>query len=301
MEETIKSVYDGVLNGDQARVEAAVRMAIDAGVAPAKVLKDGLIEAMAEVGGRFERQEYFVPEMLVAARAMQAGLALLKPLLVEGDIKASGKIVLGTVKGDLHDIGKSLVQMMLEGAGFEVVDLGTDVPPAKFAEVARATNADIVGLSALLTTTMQSMAPATVASQTRIGGNPTAVALGLAKALLAQGKAREAEPVLDGIKDGPELAAAEKLRPLARYLIASGSVEDVAGADTPAAHFFRAARVLKEGSVIAALEEMLAVLRKDKRYRDGEARLVSLGLLELLDDADPQKREYLNKLASVLF
>ena len=135
----------------------------------------------------------------------------------------------------------------------------------------------------------------------RVGGNPAAVALGLAKALLAQGKAREAEPVLEGIKDGPEFAAAEKLRPLARYLIASGSVEDVAGADTPAAHFFRAARVLKEGSVIAALEEMLAVLRKDKRYRDGEARLVSLGLLELLDDADPQKREYLNKLASVLF
>jgi putative thioredoxin len=135
----------------------------------------------------------------------------------------------------------------------------------------------------------------------RIGGNPASVALGLTKALLAQGKAREAEPVLDGIKDGPEFAAAEKLRPLARYLIASGSVEDVAGADTPAAHFFRAARVLKEGSVIAALEEMLAVLRKDKRYRDGEARLVSLGLLELLDEADPQKREYLNKLASVLF
>ena len=134
----------------------------------------------------------------------------------------------------------------------------------------------------------------------RIGGNPAAASLGLAKALLAQGKTREAEPVLDGIKDGPEFAAAEKLRPLARYLIASGSVEDVAGADTPAAHFFRAARVLKEGSVIAAMEEMLAVLRRDKRYRDGEARLVSLGLLELLDDADPQKREYLNKLASVL-
>ena len=134
-----------------------------------------------------------------------------------------------------------------------------------------------------------------------IGGNPPAAALGLVKALLAQGKARDAEPVLDGIKDGPEFAAAEKLRPLARYLITSGSVEDVAGTDTPAAHFFRAARVLKEGSVIAALEEMLAVLRRDKRYRDGEARLVSLGLLELLDDADPQKREYLNKLASVLF
>jgi len=134
-----------------------------------------------------------------------------------------------------------------------------------------------------------------------IGGNPAAAALGLARALLAQGKGREAEPLLDGIKEGPEFAVAEKLRPLARYLITSGSVEDVAGADTPAAHFFRAARVLREGSVIAALEELLAVLRRDKRYRDGEARLVSLGLLELLDDADPQKREYLNKLASVLF
>lgn len=132
-------------------------------------------------------------------------------------------------------------------------------------------------------------------------GAPPAAALGLAKALLAQGKGPQAEPVLDGIKAGPELAAAEKLRPLARYLIASGSVEDVAGADTPAAHFFRAGRVLKEGSVTAALEEMLAVLRRDKRYRDGEARLVSLGLLELLDDADPQKRDYLNKLASTLF
>ena len=135
----------------------------------------------------------------------------------------------------------------------------------------------------------------------RIGGNPIAVALGLARALLAQGKGREAEPVLDSIKDGPEIASAEKLRPLARYLVASSSVEDVGGADTPAAHFFRAGRVLKEGSVIAALDELLAVLRRDKRYRDGEARLVSLGLLELLDDADPQKREYLNKLASVLF
>jgi len=134
-----------------------------------------------------------------------------------------------------------------------------------------------------------------------IGGNPAAAALGLARALLAQGKGREAEPLLDGIKEGPEFAVAEKLRPLARYLITAGSVEDVAGADTPAAHFFRAARVLREGSVIAALEELLAVLRRDKRYRDGEARLVSLGLLELLDDADPQKREYLNKLASVLF
>jgi putative thioredoxin len=130
-------------------------------------------------------------------------------------------------------------------------------------------------------------------------GGPAA-ALGLAKALLAQGKGREAEPVLDTIKDGAEITSAEKLRPLARYLVTAGSVEDVEGADTPAAHFFRAGRALKEAGVLAALEEMLAVLRRDKRYRDVEARLVSLGLLELLDDTDPQKREYLNKLASAL-
>jgi putative thioredoxin len=133
------------------------------------------------------------------------------------------------------------------------------------------------------------------------GSNPAAASLGLAKALLAQGKGREAGPVLDGIKDGAEIAVADKLRPLARYLITASSVEDVGSADTAAAHFFRAARLLRENGVIAAMEEMLVVLRRDKRFRDGEARLTMLGLLELLDDADPQKREYLNKLASVLF
>ena len=126
-------------------------------------------------------------------------------------------------------------------------------------------------------------------------------ALGLAKALLAQGKGREAEPVLGTIKDGAEFAVAEKLRPLASYLVTSGSVEDIAGADSPAAHFFRAARLLGENQLIGAMEELLAVLRRDKRYRNGEPRQVMLGLLELLDDADPQKREYLNKLASALF
>lgn len=128
-----------------------------------------------------------------------------------------------------------------------------------------------------------------------------AASLGLAKALLAQGKGREAEPLLDGIQGGAEIAVAEKLRPLARYLITAGAVEDMAGADTAAAHFFRAARLLHENGVVAGLEELLTSLRRDKRFRDGEARPVLLGLLALLDDADPQKREYLNKLASVLF
>lgn len=128
-----------------------------------------------------------------------------------------------------------------------------------------------------------------------------AAALGLAKALLAQGKGREAEPLVEGIKDGAEIAVAEKLRPLARFLITAGAVEDMAGADTAAAHFFRAGRLLRENGVIAAMEELLISLRRDRRFRDGEARPVMLGLLELLADADPQKREYLNKLASALF
>ncbi len=128
-----------------------------------------------------------------------------------------------------------------------------------------------------------------------------AASLGLAKALLAQGKGQAAAPVLDGIKDGAEIAVAEKLRPLAQYLAASGSVEDVAGADSAVAHFFRVGRLLREGHLTAALDELLATLRRDKRFRNGEARQVMLGMLELLDEADPQKREYVNKLASVLF
>lgn len=132
------------------------------------------------------------------------------------------------------------------------------------------------------------------------GKNP-ATTLGLARALLAQGKGGEAGKLLEGIKDGPEAATAEKLRPLVAYLTSAGAVEDVAGADSAAAHFFRANRLLGESNPIAALEEMLTVLRRDKRYRNGEPRQIMLALLELLDDADPQRREYLNKLASALF
>jgi 5-methyltetrahydrofolate--homocysteine methyltransferase len=157
MDAMLQRVYDEVINGNRAGVEAGVRKAMEAKLAAATILDQGLIAAMTEVGARFERQEFYVPEMLVAARAMQSGLTILKPQLVAGGIKAVGKVVLGTVKGDLHDIGKSLVGMMLEGAGFEIVDLGTDVPPAKFAEVARSSGANIVGMSALLTTTMQNM------------------------------------------------------------------------------------------------------------------------------------------------
>lgn len=150
-------VLQSVLKGDASAARDAVEAALDAGLRPDQILEDGLIAAMVEVGARFEREELYVPEMLIAARAMQGGLMILRPLLVESGVKARGKVVLGTVKGDLHDIGKKLVGMMLEGAGLEVMDLGIDVPPGRFAEAVRSGSADVVGLSALLTTTMQNM------------------------------------------------------------------------------------------------------------------------------------------------
>jgi 5-methyltetrahydrofolate--homocysteine methyltransferase len=143
--------------GNRSGVEAAVRVALGKGTPAARILSEGLIAAMTEVGERFEKQEFYVPEMLVAARAMQAGLALLKPQLIESGVQAAGKVVLGTVRGDLHDIGKNLVGMMLEGAGFEVIDLGTDVGREKFGEAVCTNEPQLVGMSALLTTTMQNM------------------------------------------------------------------------------------------------------------------------------------------------
>ena len=138
-------------------VTDGVTRALAQNIPPADILNQAMIEAMGQVGKLFEEGEYFVPEMLIAARAMQAGLGILKPRLVEADVKSAGKVVAGTVKGDLHDIGKNLVIMMLEGAAFEIIDLGTDVSPEKFVEAVRETGAQIVALSALLTTTMPSM------------------------------------------------------------------------------------------------------------------------------------------------
>jgi 5-methyltetrahydrofolate--homocysteine methyltransferase len=133
-----------------------VQAALDAETAPGEILNEALISAMDKVGHLFEDGEYFVPEMLVAARAMKAGLEILKPLLVDSGVDLVGKVVVGTVKGDLHDIGKNLVAMMLEGAGFEIVDLGTDVTPDQFIGAIK-DGADVIGLSALLTTTMPMM------------------------------------------------------------------------------------------------------------------------------------------------
>ena len=153
---SLKDIYNNVVEGDAAGVSTGVQAELDAGTPPEEILKQAPISAMDYVGQQFEEGEFFVPEMLIAARAMQAGMNLLKPHLVEGGVEPAGKVAIGTVKGDLHDIGKNLVGMMLEGAGFEVLDLGTDVSPTRFLEAAM-NGAQVIGLSALLTTTMGSM------------------------------------------------------------------------------------------------------------------------------------------------
>ena len=157
MDQTLEPIYNAVLNGEKEAATESVQAALDAGVDAGVILQEGLIPAMEEVGRLFEAGDYYVPEMLIAARAMQAGLGLLKPLLVDSDVKPTGKVVIGTVKGDLHDIGKNLVGMMLEGAGFEINDMGTDVAPEQFIEAVNEGEVDILAMSALLTTTMPMM------------------------------------------------------------------------------------------------------------------------------------------------
>jgi 5-methyltetrahydrofolate--homocysteine methyltransferase len=152
----LKDIYQDVIDGKAPEVEAGVKAAITAGIGAEEILNNGLIAAMNEIGQLFEAGDLFVPEMLIAARAMQAGLKYLKPFLAKADVKAAGKVAIGTVKGDLHDIGKNLVAMMLEGAGFEIMDLGVDVTPEAFVNAVK-NGAQIIGMSALLTTTMNSM------------------------------------------------------------------------------------------------------------------------------------------------
>ena len=153
----LENIYESILEGDRDGATAGVEQALEAGIDPNVILQEGMIAAMKEVGRRFEEGDYFVPEMLIAARAMQSGLAVLKPHLVDSDIKPAGTVAVGTVKGDLHDIGKNLVAMMLEGAGFVIHDLGTDVAPETFVAAIEENEVDVVALSALLTTTMPSM------------------------------------------------------------------------------------------------------------------------------------------------
>ncbi len=154
---SLEPIYQAVLDGDAKGAEAAVKAALAANVPAEDILKKACIPAMGEVGRQFEEGEKFVPEMLISARAMQTAVKLLKPLLVQANVQSAGKIVMGTVQGDLHDIGKNLVGMMMEGSGFELIDLGTDVTPAKFVDAVRQHKPQVMGMSALLTTTMPSM------------------------------------------------------------------------------------------------------------------------------------------------
>ncbi len=152
-----KQLYDAILNGDAKASAAVTRDALASGVEPMELITGYMIPAMDEVGKRFECEEYFVPELLLSGRAMKASMELLRPLLAQKGVEPVGRVVIGTVKGDLHDIGKNLVASMLEGGGFEVIDLGADVAPEAFVAKAKEKNATVVALSALLTVTMNSM------------------------------------------------------------------------------------------------------------------------------------------------
>lgn len=155
--EILKSIAENLIAGYDKRVAEQVAQAIQSEVATIEILDNGLIAGMNVVGDRFRKHEMFLPEVLLAARAMTAGVALLKPLLIAEEVPSRGKVVLGSVQGDLHNIGKNLVRIMLEGAGFEVVDLGIDVPAERFIDAAVSEGASVIGVSSLLTTTMTQM------------------------------------------------------------------------------------------------------------------------------------------------
>lgn len=153
----LKALAESIINGNMAKAKELTQQAINEGVEPKKILDEGLIAGMNVVGDKFKKNEIYVPEVLIAARAMHAGMDILKPVLSKSGVEPIAKVVIGTVKGDLHDIGKNLVVMMLQGAGFEVIDAGVDVDPDKFASIIEKESPALLGMSALLTTTMPSM------------------------------------------------------------------------------------------------------------------------------------------------
>lgn len=154
---SLESVAQSVIAGQEAQVKEQVKALVDAGTDPLQIINEGLIAGMNIVGARFKAGDMFVPEVLMCAKAMAAGVEIVKPLIADNDVQSKGKVVLGTVKGDLHDIGKNLVAMMMESGGLEVINLGIDVSPEKFADAVREHEPQIVAMSALLTTTMPAM------------------------------------------------------------------------------------------------------------------------------------------------
>jgi 5-methyltetrahydrofolate--homocysteine methyltransferase len=155
--ELLDNLYSAIVSGNQANAAVCVRAALNSSLEPVEILNEGMIEAMAEVGQQFEEGDCYVPEMMLAARAMQTALDILKPALQASDMKIAGRVIIGTVEGDMHDIGKNLVIIMLEGAGFEVVDLGVDVKMERFVDAVQTGGWHILAMSALLTTTMPQM------------------------------------------------------------------------------------------------------------------------------------------------
>ena len=203
----LSALAENLIRGEAEEVKELTQKALDEGISPGEILNEGLIKGMSVVGEKFKNNEFYVPEVLIAARAMHAGMDILKPALASSGVQPVGIVILGTVKGDLHDIGKNLVAMMLEGAGFEVNDLGIDVPPEKFVEAVKE-GGDVVAMSALLTTTMTAMKTTLEALEeagvkdkvkTLIGGAP--VTQNYADEIGADGYARDAASAADKAKE----------------------------------------------------------------------------------------------------
>jgi len=201
----LKALADAVIQGDQATAVEVTKTALGEGTAPKMVLDEGLIAGMDVVGARFKSNEIYIPEVLIAARAMKMAMEVLEPELAKAGVQPIGKLLIGTVQGDLHDIGKNLVAMMLKGAGFEVIDLGVDVSPEKFAAEAKARGVNLIGMSALLTTTMPGMEKtikaiqqAGIQAKVMVGGAP--VTQSFAEKIGAQGYAPDAASAVDTAK-----------------------------------------------------------------------------------------------------
>jgi 5-methyltetrahydrofolate--homocysteine methyltransferase len=202
----LKTLSDAIIKGDQKTAVDVTKAALDEGMAPGTILSDGLIAGMNVIGVRFKANEVYIPEVLISARAMKMAMEILEPKLVEAGVQPLGKAMVGTVQGDLHDIGKNLVVMMLKGAGFNVVDIGVDVAPEVFVEKAKEANAQVIGLSALLTTTMpamektiQAIKDAGLSVKTMIGGAPVTQAY--ADKIGADGYAADAASAVDTAKN----------------------------------------------------------------------------------------------------
>jgi len=198
----LKALSEAVIKGDQNTAVEITKAALEEGTSAESVLNEGLVAGMDVIGARFKKNEVYIPEVLIAARAMKMAMEILEPELVKAGVEPVGKLLIGTAKGDLHDIGKNLVAMMLKGAGFEVIDLGVDVTPEKFVEQAKSSGSHLIGISALLTTTMpgmeeviKSLKDAGISAKVMIGGAPVTQAY--ADKIGADGYAADAASAVD--------------------------------------------------------------------------------------------------------